>query len=200
MEIIKPLPVETRSLAPAVQPLVPGSSDITDEGRQTSVVIVDAKIVEVSLDASLERCVLLGYRSVSLAATQVVGVIDCPPQACLPGLPRYMPASSPVVPAPIHREPQKIEGPRPFSTCLTPRRLPEVYQAGLVRLKTQIESAKSLSQYGHHPLSVFPVFETDHEVIGISNEGRFPSQLRLRLLLEPLVQHIVQVDVSQDWR
>lgn len=84
MQICKPLPVQTRSLAPAVGPLVPGSSDMIDENRQTSLIVVDAKIVEVSPDASRERDVLLGYRSVSLAPTQVVGGLDCPPQACLP--------------------------------------------------------------------------------------------------------------------
>ena len=67
----KPFPAEMRLLAPTAKPLVPDPLRLPDEQQQTADVAVDAKVVEVTLDAPRERGMLHLDGLMSMAATPV---------------------------------------------------------------------------------------------------------------------------------
>jgi hypothetical protein len=59
---MEPLPVETFALAPTAEPLVPDALHLIDDAQQTSKIAAHTEVVEVPLDAPLERRVLFLYR------------------------------------------------------------------------------------------------------------------------------------------
>jgi hypothetical protein len=54
----------------------------------------------------------------------------------------------------MHRKSKKVKIARTFPAFLISRRSPEIYQACLVRVKTQMEPLKSLIQNTLYPLGV----------------------------------------------
>jgi len=73
----------------------------------------------------------------------------------------------------------------------------EVDEARLVGMQREPMPFKPFPQHFQHPLSVAVVLEGHHEVIGKSHQGTASRQARPHLVLEPLVQHMVQVDVRE---
>ena len=67
-------------------------------------------------------------------------------------------------------------------------------------MQGQPESLHPLPEHSHHAIRVVLQFERDDEVVRISYEGCFPSKARLDLPFEPLVEYVVQIDVSEQWR
>ena len=47
------------------------------------------------------------------------------------------------------------------------------------------------------PFRILAILKAENEVIGVPNFGGLAAQARLDLVLEPLVEHVVQVDVGQ---
>src|SRR5215813_1069524 len=62
----------------------------------------------------------------------------------------------------------------------------------------QVESRQSLPQVSVEALRVPPVLERRHKIIGKPNQVRLPSHRPPHSLLEPEVEHIVQIDVGED--
>jgi len=58
---------------------------------------------------------------------------------------------------------------------------------------------KPLGETRLNPLGVVVAFKADEEIIGLADEGRRATQARLDLPFEPHVEHVVQVDVAQQW-
>src|SRR5580700_4680377 len=56
---------------------------------------------------------------------------------------------------------------------------------------------KALHQYLVHPFRILAVLKTEDEVIGVPNFGGQTAQMRLHFVLEPLVKHVVQVNIGQ---
>ena len=130
---------------------------------------------------------LHGYRLVPLASAKLVGDLDRPRKACLAGLECYMPAWPFAISAPMHRKSKKVKIARTFPAFLISRRSPEIYQACLVRVKTQMEPLKSLIQNTLHPLGIIHALEANDEIITVSDQFNPTLQPRFHLLLEPLV-------------
>ena len=57
-KLIEPFPRETRTLVATAQPLTPDPFRGVNHASHTSMVAVHSEVVEVSDQASLERCVL----------------------------------------------------------------------------------------------------------------------------------------------
>jgi hypothetical protein len=64
---LESLPGHSRSLAPTPQPPKPGAFRFIQEHRQTSMVAVYSEIIEMPLQANLERCILLRNRQMTIA-------------------------------------------------------------------------------------------------------------------------------------
>src|SRR6266850_560445 len=107
-------------------------------------------------------------------------------------------------PAPVVGEAQEVETPR-LGTIAGVRTVGPVWwlecqQPGLVGMDRQPVPAKTLWQHLQHPPSVFFTGKAYDEVVRITDEESTSLQPRLDLLLEPHVQHVVQIDVGQKRR
>jgi hypothetical protein len=168
------------------------------ECGQTTRVVIDPEVVEVSLDAAREPAVLDRDRLMPMTSAVVGHGLDRPLQASRASLPGQMPAGAPVIPAPIDRKAQEIQGPRTLPAILSSRRTPKLDQSSLVRVQTELQSLHPLLQGHLRSLCVPAVLEANDEVIRVPDQDRFPDQSWLHLVFKPHVQSVVQVDVSQD--
>src|SRR5262245_41830037 len=91
---------------------------------QTATVAIHSEVIEVSTNATHERCVLVGNRLVALAAAPVVDGANRPSEPRTPRLARQSPALPSSRP-PVQREPEEVKGARTFPTRRSLRRLPE---------------------------------------------------------------------------
>ncbi len=85
-----------------------------------------------------------------------------------------------MVPAPINRKAQEVQGARPLPALVTSRRTPKLDQAGLVRVQPQFVSRHPFLQGHLRPLRILVVLKADDEV---SRPGEFHPQA----LAEPCV-------------
>src|SRR2546426_2497975 len=129
-----------------------------------------------------------------VAPAVLVDGLDGPSQACTSRLAPHLPVT-PARSPPVEREAQKVEAGR--TSAPDPRRSSEGHQARLVRVESQSVTPHPLRQHRHHALRIVLAFEADHEVVRIPYENRFPAQPRLDLALEPLVEHVVEIDVAE---
>jgi hypothetical protein len=65
-------------------------------------------------------------------------------------------------------------------------------------VKPQAETGKPLGQSLHHTSGIVLDLKGHDEVIGIADEAGAASQTRADLLLEPGIQHFVEVEVGQE--
>jgi len=77
---------------------------------------------------------------------------------------------------------------------------PEVYEAGLGRMELKPVPTEPLTRHIQQSLAGQVVLEGDHHVISVSNQLAPPLEPRSRHLLEPFIQHMVQIDVCKQWR
>jgi hypothetical protein len=79
-------------------------------------------------------------------------------------------------------------------------RSPEPDQPGLLGVKGQAVLAKALRQDVHHPSRILFPREHDHEVIGVPHQQSFALQTRSHDVLEPLVEHAMEIEVREKRR
>src|ERR1700721_782871 len=98
------------------------------------------------------------------------------------------------------REAEKVErGPHRCRVTSIWTSEPEVYEASLGRMEPKPVPAQSLAQQFRHSLAGPMVLKGHHRVVSVSNQLAPPFESRSCHFLEPLVQHIVQVDVRERW-
>ena len=157
------------------------------------------EVVEVSDQASRERCVLVLDRQVPVAPTPFGDGSIEPPQALAPRLAPHLPASAPR-PSPVHREPEKVERARPLPTALSRLGTLERNEPSLLRMQPQSEPLHPLAQHLRYPLRILAPLESDDKIIAVAHQHRLASKARLHLALEPHVQCVMQVQVPQQRR
>src|SRR4249920_2119024 len=108
--------------------------------------------------------------------------------------------ASPARSTPV-RQTQEVErgglGLRPFRLIVGTAA--KLHQAGLLRMQRQTVLRKPLRQNFEYSLRILFVLEAQQPIIGIADLERFASQARLDLCLEPHIQHVVKIDVGQQW-
>ena len=191
-------PRQARRLTSAAEPPTPAPLHPAKELNQASLVSIHPEVVDVPVHASDERGVLLLDRHVPVATTPVVDGLERPSQARTPCLAPHLPSTSERS-TPVQREPQKIEGRRSLPTRLLARRPAEVEQSGLVRVEGQSVAPQPLTQNTHDPICILFVLKAYHEIICISDEQRFALHSRTNFALEPHIENVVQIDVSEKW-
>jgi len=192
------LPGETLALAATAQPLEPDPPGHIDQAGQAAEVAVHPEVVEVSDQASRERRLLRLDREVPVAPAPLADGLHRPPQARTPGLTPQGPLTA-AGPTPVEREAEEVKGIRTFPAALARRWARKRDEAGLVRVQGQSIALKPLGENRLNPLGVVVAFKADEEIIGLADEGRRATQARLDLPFEPHVEHVVQVDVAQQW-
>lgn len=76
----------------------------------------------------------------------------------------------------------------------------EVYDAGLGRIELKPIPTKPLGQHAQQSLAGQVVLKGDHRIISVSDQLAPFLESRSRHLLEPFIQHVVQIDICKQWR
>ena len=151
----------------------------------------------MSAQLATQRRVLLGQALVPIPSAPLTDFPQRSAESVLGRLalhhPSPLPGASPVVGEPQHRE----AAPALRAAPLSSRRTAKIHHPRLVRVKTETVLLQPLRQHPKHPPRVVFVLEHQHRIVGITDlEGPSPKP-RLHFMLEPLVQHLMQIDVTQ---
>ena len=96
------------------------------------------------------------------------------------------------------REAQKVEGPRPIVTPVVAVGPMKRHESRLLQVQRQAVLAESLRQDLQESLGIMLVVEQHDEVIRIPEQLSTTRESRLNVSDEPLVEHVVQVDVRKE--
>jgi hypothetical protein len=66
-------------------------------------------------------------------------------------------------------------------------------------MQLQIELSKTLSERLHEPFSVLSMLKPHNEVVGKANNDDITPSLPTPPLFDPEVEHIMQIDVGEQW-
>src|SRR3989338_5775108 len=96
------------------------------------------------------------------------------------------------------REAEEVEGRRPWRIgAARERRASERQQPRLLGMKRQAILRESLGEDLQDSLRVLAILKAENEIVRVSDFGGPPAQARFHLLLEPLIEHVMEVDVGQ---
>ncbi len=76
---------------------------------------------------------------------------------------------------------------------------PELDQSCLVRVQFQTELGQAFPKLSPEPLGFRPVLEAHHKIIRVADDNYIALRDFLAPSLHPEVEHVVQVDVSEQW-
>src|SRR5271165_7289318 len=76
----------------------------------------------------------------------------------------------------------------------------KIDEPGLGRVEVEPVPAKPLAQHAENTLGLFEIRENQDAIVGIPHKNAVTPEARSYVPLEPLVQHVVQVDVRKQWR
>jgi hypothetical protein len=182
------------------EPFLPYPQELVVVPADPPAVSRDAIVGAVPPDHSRQMGVLFPERVVQVSPTPLRHGSQ---RACVPVFCRYLPNDVLAIPglAPHVGEAKKVER-RSHRRRVMPTWAsePEVYEAGLGRMEQKPIPAKALAQHVQHSLAGQVVLKGHHSVISIADQLAPPSESRSRHPLEPLVQHVVQVNVREQRR
>ena len=78
--------------------------------------------------------------------------------------------------------------------------LPELDQAGLVRMQLQVELPEPFAKIGEEPLRIGLILETGDKVVREAHEDHVSTRVAASPLRDPQVQDVVQVHVGEQRR
>jgi len=191
--------------APAAsQPFPPQSPHFLPEPGQRDAVTRDPVVSTVTAEFLAECLVLLRDRPVPVVPAPLGHRPDGPGEAARRRLAFHHPIPLAGT-CPVMGESQQVERPgtsrgRPPCSGRSQGRSSERNQSGLIRVDGQAVPAESLRQHVHHAPSIFFMGKSDDEVVGIPHEKRTAFQAWLRVLGEPSIQHVVQIDIGRQGR
>jgi len=166
----------------------------------------NGKIPEVPQQLPLECRPLLANWFMPVSAAPLSDAFESAPEAVRGGLLLHHPKSL-AGRGPIVGEAQQVEGVGP-GACIAvvvgrcrvpPVRSSEINQPGLLGVKRQAILRQPLRQHVENSPRVALLLEDDDHVISITNKGRMAGKSGHDLPHEPLIKHLMQVDVRQDW-
>src|ERR1700747_3631521 len=173
---------------------------------ERSQVARNGKIPEVPQELAPECCPLVANWFMPIYLTPFRDALESAPKAIRGGLlfhhPKSLAGHGPVV-----SEAEQVEGIGPGAGIIvvigrhqnSPVRSAEINQPGLLRVNRQAVFRQPPRQYVEDSPRVAFMLEDDDSIISVANESRTTGKSRRDLLRKPLIKHLVQVDVRQDW-
>ena len=191
----EPLPRQPSAVPATTQPFAPSPPHLVAESSYRLGVAGEAVVGIVTSQLAAQRRVLLAQSPVPMRPAPLPHRSHRPAEPVLRRLALDHPASLPGTP-PIVREPQHREAVLALRTA--PRRLrrpAKLHHPRLLRVQPQPVLPKPLRQHPKHPPRIVFPLEDQHGIVSISDLKGPPPKPRLDLVLEPLIQYLVQVDV-----
>ena len=179
-----------------MEPFLPGPPDPLIAFLQPKPIACNAVIGVVASNFPAQLPVLLHNRCMPIATTPLVDSFQSSAQA----LPGRLVLDDPFPPtrlAPVVGKAQKIEGPR--SLPLGATRSPECHQLGLVWVDRQSVLPEALGEHPSHLLRVLLELKAHNRVVRKACDERTTSQSWFHFLSEPLVENVVEIDITEQW-
>jgi hypothetical protein len=76
----------------------------------------------------------------------------------------------------------------------------KVDEACLVGVERELVPSKTLAQSGQNPRGILEIRERHYGIVGETDKGTFPLQTWFHHVLEPLIQHMMEVDIREAGR
>src|SRR6202521_5888351 len=194
-QLVDIVPVEP--LAAPIEPLVPEPLDLPMELPQTAVVRRPAVVLVVTSEFGVERRRLIHDRVVPVLVAPLRHRLRTPPKPLThgPNVNRELPASTARTDV---REAEEVEGRRlPRVRLSRQRRAPKRHEPRLLGMQRQPILREPLRKDSQDPFRILAILKAENEVVGVPNFGGLAAQARFYLVPEPLVEHVVQVNIRQ---
>ena len=169
-----------------------------------------------SQSTTIARNAVIGKMATHHAAQMEMLFADCPMQVMpAPVTHRSQCAGKPVLRRGLPHYILSLPGPHPdmseakeVERCATRCRVAhsirsleaEVDEACLLGMQCKAIPRKTLAQHSQNPLGAEEVLERHHKIIGIPDKGTSPLESWPHLGFEPFIQHMVQINVREQWR
>lgn len=195
-------PRDAGALGSTPEPLHPGASRLPGKHAEQPSVTAHAVVGIVPAELAAEDSMLLRDRKVSMSSAPFREITK---RSMQPGRSRLW-LHQPVPPvqgtAPGEREAEEVErsSPRPSLSGASCTRRVERKQAGLLRMKTETEPLEPFRERREDPAGIRLRSEPEDRIVRIANEDRISGQPRKNLLVEPEIEHFMEIDVRQDRR
>jgi len=190
-------PCKPRSLASSNERLSQDPGGPIQQPPDLLRVRAHGEVVVVPLQSSLEPEVLLAHRVVSMLSTPRRDRRERPRQPTCLCLHVHVPPS--ISSAPVPGETEKIEGRWP-SSIIVVTRTAKWNQPSFLGAQSQSVPLETLRECPQHSIGVLLVREDNHEVVRIPDQLRRSSHTRHHVALEPFIERVVKVDVTQERR
>src|SRR5215472_2380093 len=76
----------------------------------------------------------------------------------------------------------------------------ELQEAGLLGMQFQAELAQSLAEFLPEPLGIRAVLESEHDIVGKPDNNHVTARLLVTPYPDPQVEHVVEIEVGEQWR
>src|SRR5262249_36140778 len=181
----------------AVEPLTPHAPDRILEVAQPLPVAGDPVVLVVTLQLQRERSPLLGDLVMQVAPAPFAYRTQCPTKAAAHG-PTLHDRLTPARSAPMMREAEHVECPRPCPAIRRRAWLLERYEPGLARVERESIFRKPLADPLIHPARRAARREYDDRAVRIADQKRLARKPGLHVRFEPHVEHLVEIYVRQE--
>ena len=182
--------------ASSTEPLAPSPTDFGSESSQRRAIPRHAVVGIVTAQCAAQHRMLVAHPPVPMLPAPLANPPQRSAESVLGRLaldhPSPRPGASPIMREPQHREAALALRAAPPRL----RRSAKLHHPRLLRMQPKAVLPKPLRQHPKHPPRVVFVLKHQHRIVGIADLKRPPPKPRLHLVLEPLVQHLVQVDVG----
>src|SRR3990172_9442594 len=186
----------TRPLAgAAVKPVVPQAPGLMAEARERGKIATDAVVGIMPTHFLTQLAVLLRHRLMAVFFAPLRNVREGGAELLSLGLALNRIASAPRL-LPVMGEAEEVEGLR---LVVAFPRVAEVHDPGFLRMDRQPVALESLGHLRQKRLGILAFFADHHEVVSKTDKLRLTLQLWFDLSLEPTIQHLVQVYITEHW-
>src|SRR6516162_1627111 len=197
------VPKDTAVLAAPRQRAMPKPPDLEPEATQRRCVHGHAVVTVVSTHHRRQPFALFGGGFMHALLKLGFHRVQLRLQPLAYRLPQHRKHSiAPLLHADV-RKAQEVERLRfPFSTPLSvlDRKRTELQKSGLLGMQFQVELLHSCSKFRPKLIGIRFALESNHDVVRESHDDDIATRPFLTPRLNPQVEHVVQVDVGQQWR
>ena len=183
------------------QPFLPDALDLVEIPSDASAVSGDGVAGVMPPHHPGQVSILSDDRDASVFSAPLRHGRECPGVSILR---RHLPHHVLAVPrrSPHVGEAEEVErGPVRRRMAFAVRPLePEVHEPRLVRKKAQPEPVETFAEDVEHTLGGEVILERHHGVVSVTYQNASPLQTRSHHGLKPFIQHVVKINVREQWR
>jgi len=200
-ELPKACPWQARPLAAPPQGVPPMAQDLSAKRIESGPVAGNGVVVEIPLHHSMQPCALLGDRLMPLSQQRLLHRLQFGAEPLRHRLPPYVKPLGLARSSTEVGEAQEVEGFRLALVTLlsiSGGEPSEFDQSRFVRVQRQAELVKTFLKFLQETFGLAAVLEPNDEIVGITHSNDIACGELRPPPLDPQVEDVVQVHVSQE--